>query len=423
MTPQTVTGRAAALFGRTLLRGALILAAAALPTDASELSTTVAGPRFRADGPNAEAYGRSEGYPSCKGLAFVREDRCKVGALSHFDTLFQARSVAASQAPTTFRRAATEPAVRYTFAGEERTLEQYLERRPVTGFLIARRDTILVERYQYGRTDRHRLASFSMVKTIVGLLVGIAIEEGTIRSIDDLAQAYVPALRGTAYGQTPIKALLQMRSGVRFREDYADQASDIYTLARLVLEQDPGGSIDAVKRFDFRLTAPGTRFSYSSADTVVLGLVVAAATRRTLSDYAREKLWQPLGTEADASWIVDAKGHEVTFAYYNAVLRDWARLGLMLAHHGAWAGRSIVPQRWLASSLANSGETESGLRYGYHVWVSLDSRRFMLSGFRGQIVLADPETGLVLVQTCLTQEDFLINELGALWTAARAQLR
>lgn len=107
--------------------------------------------------------------------------------------------------------------MRYTFAGEEQTLEKYLERRPVTGFLIARDDTILVERYQYGRTDRRRLASYSLTKTIVGLLVGIAIEEGTIRSIDDLAQAYVPALRGTAYGQTPIKALLQMRSGVRFR--------------------------------------------------------------------------------------------------------------------------------------------------------------------------------------------------------------
>jgi CubicO group peptidase (beta-lactamase class C family) len=230
-------------------------------------------------------------------------------------------------------------------------------------------------------------------------------------------------LRGTAYGQTPIKALLQMRSGVRFREDYADQASDIYTLARLTLEQDPGGSIDAVKRFDFRLTAPGTRFSYSSADTVVLGLVVAAATGRTLSDYAREKLWQPLGTEADASWIVDAKGHEITFAYYNAVLRDWARLGLMLARHGAWAGRSIVPRRWLSGSMANSVETESPLRYGYHVWVSADSKRFMLWGFRGQFVLADPETGLVLVQTCITHDDFLVNELSALWTAARAQLR
>jgi CubicO group peptidase (beta-lactamase class C family) len=95
----------------------------------------------------------------------------------------------------------------------------------------------------------------------------------------------------------------------------------------------------------------------------------------------------------------------------------------MLAHHGAWAGRPIVPRRWLAGSMANSVETESSLRYGYHVWVSADSKRFMLWGFRGQFVLADPETGLVLVQTCITHEDFLVNELSALWTAARAQLR
>jgi CubicO group peptidase (beta-lactamase class C family) len=409
-------------FGR-LLGSALIVAAAALPADGSELPAAAAGPRFRADGPNAEAYGRSEGYPRCEGLRYVREDRCKVGALSHFDLLFPARTIAASSAPTPFRRATSEPVVRYNFAGEERTLEQYLERRPVTGFLVARGDTILIERYQYGRTDKHRLTSFSMAKTIVGLLVGIAVEEGAIRSIDDPARVYVPALRGTAYGATPIKALLQMRSGVRFKEDYADHASDIYTLARLTLEQDPGGSIDAVKRFDFRLAAPGKAFSYSSADTVVLGLVVAGATGRTLSDYAREKLWQPLGTEAEASWIVDAKGHEVTFAYFNAVLRDWARLGLMLANHGVWAKRSIVPRQWLAASIANSSETEAMTRYGYHVWLSADSRRFVLQGLRGQFVLADPESGLVLVQTALSSEDFLNAELSALWTAARAQLR
>jgi CubicO group peptidase (beta-lactamase class C family) len=178
-----------------------------------------------------------------------------------------------------------------------------------------------------------------------------------------------------------------------------------------------------VKRFDFRLAAPGSSFSYSSADTVVLGLVLAGATGRTLSDYAREKLWQPLGTEAEASWIVDAKGHEVAFAYFNAVLRDWARLGLMLAHQGAWAKRSIVPRQWLAASIANSSETEAMTRYGYHVWLSADSRRFVLQGLRGQFVLADPESGLVLVQTALSSEDFLNAELSALWTAARAQLR
>src|SRR6476661_8774649 len=110
------------------------------------------------------------------------------------------------------------------------------------GLLIAKDNTILVERYQYGRTDTDRLTSFSMAKSMVGLLIGIALKEGAIRSLDDLAEAYVPGLRETEYGRTPIKALLLMSSGIAFSEDYANTSSDIYTLARLTLEQDPGGS-------------------------------------------------------------------------------------------------------------------------------------------------------------------------------------
>ena len=163
----------------------------------------------------------------------------------------------------------------------------------------------------------------------------------------------------TEYGRTPIKALLLMSSGIAFSEDYANTSSDIYTLARLTLEQDPGGSLAAVKRFNTRRAAPGALFSYSSAETLVLGLVLAAATKRTVSDYAAEKLWQPLGAEADATWIIDATGQEITFAYVNAVLRDWARLGLMLANRGNWFGKTVVPEDWLRASATNAIPTES----------------------------------------------------------------
>ena len=292
--------------------------------------TQGAGPRFRADGPDADEFGRNEGYPSCKGLAYIDETRCRVGALSRYDTLFPARTILASKQPSQLARAATEPVIRYSFAGLDLTIDDYLNRRPVTGLLIAKDNMILVERYQYGRNDKDRLTSFSMAKSIVGLLIGIALNEGAIRSVDDLAETYVPGLKDTEYGRTPIKALLLMASGVAFSEDYANRCSDIYTLVRLTLEQDPAGSLAAVKRFNTRRSAPGARYSYSSAESLVLGLVLAAATKRTVSDYAAEKLWQPLGAEADATWIIDATGQEVTFAYVNAVLRDWARLGLML---------------------------------------------------------------------------------------------
>jgi CubicO group peptidase (beta-lactamase class C family) len=162
---------------------------------------------------------------------------------------------------------------------------------------------------------------------------------------------------------------------------------------------------------------------YSSADTLVLALVLTAATGRTLSDYASEKLWRPLGTEADATWAIDATGQEIAFAYVNAVLRDWARLGLMLAHDGSWPDRSIVPKDWLLASPANPSETGSALlKYGYQMWLSADLKRYFLQGLRGQFVIADPVSKLVLVQTSLSNDNFLSLELSELWTAARAQL-
>jgi CubicO group peptidase (beta-lactamase class C family) len=293
----------------------------------------------------------------------------------------------------------------------------------VTGLLIAKDNTILVERYQYARTDTDRLTSFSMAKTIVALLIGIAVKEGAIRSVDDPAETYVPGLRDTEYGRTPIKALLLMSSGVAFSEDYANRSSDIYTLARLTLEQDPSGSLAAVKLFNTRREAPGLHFSYSSAETVVLGLVLTAATKRTVSDYAAEKLWQPLGAEADATWIIDATGQEITFAYVNAVLRDWARLGLMLANRGNWLGKAIVPEEWLTASAANALPTATPLvKYGYQTWFSADTKRFSLRGLRGQYVLVDPDLKLVLVQTALSSSEFDVSELFTLWNAFREQV-
>lgn len=368
------------------------------------------GQRMRADGPDAEAYGQKQGYPTCTALTYLSEQRCRVGALSHFDTLFPSRPIAAPGVASPLARAPHEPVVRYTHNGKTVTLDDYLNRRPVSGFLIARGDTILLERYQYARTDRHRMASFSMSKTITGLLVGIALNEGAIRSIDDLAQDYVPELRGTEYGRTPIKALLQMASGVAFDETYSNSTSDVYRLAMAALG--PPGSLAAVQMFNNRRFRPGERFAYSSAETLVLGLVLSGAIKRPITDYASEKLWKPLGAEADASWLVDGQGQEITYAYFNAVLRDWARLGLMLAHDGTWNGRAVVPRQWVIDATTvqpGSPFWREGLApgthtagYGYQVWLAATHRRtFQLRGLRGQFVFVDPHTKTVMVQTAV----------------------
>jgi CubicO group peptidase (beta-lactamase class C family) len=210
-----------------------------------------------------------------------------------------------------------------------------------------------------------------------------------------------------------------MSSGVTFSEDYANTSSDIYTLANLTLGQDPGGSLAAVKRFDTRSAPPSQRFNYSSADTLVLGLVLTAATGRTVAQYASENLWMPLGAEADAAWIIDATGQEITFAYFSAVLRDWARLGLMLTHDGMWQGREVVPRTWLVASTSGA----SGPNYGYQFWLLPgEHRNFEMRGLRGQHVLIDPRERLVLVQTSLSGDNSTAQELYALWRSLPAQL-
>jgi CubicO group peptidase (beta-lactamase class C family) len=192
-----------------------------------------------------------------------------------------------------------------------------------------------------------------------------------------------------------------MTSGMSFQENYLDATSDIAVLAGLTLGQDPGGSLSAVKRFKTRVCPTGERFSYASDEPLVLGLVLAGATRRNVSDYASEKLWMPLGAEADAAWLIDGTGQEITFAYFNAVLRDWARLGLMLAHDGMWQGKRIVPRDWL---LASTGPGSPFPGYGYQVWLPSANRRvFALRGLRGQFVNVDPEAKLVLVQTAVRE--------------------
>src|SRR5262245_17554670 len=244
-----------------------VLAIAPVAAQSAKASKTDAGPKFRPDGPNADAYGRKEGYPACTGLTYIRDLRCRVGAFSNFGTLFPSRVVRASATASALARSAVEPEIAYRFEGRTLILQDYLDRQPITGFLIAKDDTILVERYQYGRKDTDRLTSFSMAKTIVGLLIGIALKEGALRSIDDQPEAYVPNLKDSEYGRTPIKALLQMASGVAFNEDYLDTSSDVYTLARLTLEQDPAGGLAAVRRFNTRRAPPGQVFSYSSAES------------------------------------------------------------------------------------------------------------------------------------------------------------
>ncbi|MGE0094119.1 MAG: serine hydrolase domain-containing protein [Alphaproteobacteria bacterium] len=365
-----------------------------------------ADPVFSGTGPDAAAYGADEGYPV--GTQRARPpQKVLVGTFSHYDQVFPSRVVAKPDAPSPLRRADAEIALTYRFRDASYGLQDYLDRNPVTGLLIARGDEILFEHYRYARTDTERLTSHSMAKTVTAMLLGIAVEEGAIRSIDQPAADYVPELAGTEYGKTPIRALLHMSSGVKFKEAY-DGTGDNSTMSRLLFTSDNPGAAAAVAQFNTRDAPPDTRFYYAGAETEVLGLVVARATGQSLADYLRSRIWQKIGAEADASWIVDTRGVEVAYCCFNAVLRDWARLGMMLANDGMWNGTQIVPRDWLlAATTVASGDPhlapQPGKRlfgYGYQVWIFPGPRRqFALLGIHGQSIFVDPAAHLVMVQT------------------------
>jgi CubicO group peptidase (beta-lactamase class C family) len=415
---------------RSSMIGSIVLLAMFGTASAQEAAKPgITGPIFSNTGPDAAAYyGAAEGFPLGT-LATASQMRHLVASYSHFDELTPARIVARAPTAWSFKRAA-EPEISYSFLGRRYTIVDYLSRYPTTGLLLARDDTILFERYQYARSDRDRFLSQSMAKTITAMLIGLAASDGAIRSIDDEVATYVAGLAGTEYGKTPIRALLHMSSGVDFKQSDNGQ-DDVARLGRdLVGGKDP---VAAVAQFNTRVAPPGTRFHYASVETEILGLILRAATGKRVADYLSERIWQPIGTEADASWTIDGTGQEVTYCCFNAVLRDYARFGRLLAHEGAWNGRQVVPRQWLidATTVRPSaphlapGSATRYFGYGYQVWLLPGAeRRFVLRGLRGQMIFVDPATKLVMLHTAVSPDVFDPDaaETVALWTAVVNQL-
>ena len=272
----------------------------------------------------------------------------RIGCYSHFDQVYEGRLVRRAQTPSPLARAAAEPAVRYEYQGQTFTLDDYLARNPATGLLVARGDTILIERYQYARHDRHRFTSWSMAKTVTAMLIGIALAEGRIRSVDDPAAADLQALAEVctpcivaAFASDVLRRAL--RRGAQWQRTMRPGR-----LADNTFRQAGSGGVEAVTPFNVRVAPSGTRFYYASVETQVLGLVLRNAVGRPIAnDWQQDKIWEPMGAEADATWLIDRAGQEATFCCINAVLRDYARLGLLLAHNGNWRGRQIIPAAWI----------------------------------------------------------------------------
>jgi CubicO group peptidase (beta-lactamase class C family) len=315
-------------------------------------------------------------------------------------------------------------AVTYEHAGERYTLDAFLKRNHTQGIVVLYRGNLVFERYYDGASDASRFTSWSVAKSLTATLVGMALADGKIRSLDDTLGKYVPALRTTAYDGVTIDQALRMRSGIAFTEEYAEGASDIATYMQTsVIEQ--FGSADRLAAGYPLAADPGTIFNYNTAETQILGWLVREVTNKSHAAYLEEKLWRPLGMEHDASIVLDRpgpEGIEMAGCCLNASLRDWARFGQLHLQRGVWQGKQILAEDWVRRATSPSGESDSF--YGYQWWL-FDEGRFSAEGVHGQFIFVDPAHDLVIAKASVwpvAWDDALADEAMAAFDAAGRHL-
>lgn len=282
---------------------------------------------------------------------------------------------------------------------------KYIDSSYTQGFLFIKNDTIQYENYWRGQKEDIRHISWSMAKSYVSALFGIAMEEGFIKSIDQTVDEYLPELKGSGYDGVKIKDVLQMSSGVKFNEDYSDPNSDINRYFEGFVF---GKSQDEFAGTLVNELPPGTYNKYVSIDTHILGMIIVKATGKSLTNYLQEKIWQPIGAEFDAYWLADGKGMEMANGGLNASLRDFAKLGRLYLNKGNWEGNQIVPEAWFEASTSSIEEhlqvgsknsASLSVGYGYQWWI-LDGNEgeFMAIGIFNQHIYINPTTNTVIVK-------------------------
>lgn len=322
--------------------------------------------------------------------------------------IFQSRPVPRAGAVLPLAEKPQELPEGFAFNGRQIGLDDWLRSSGTTGLLVMSADRIAYERYFQGNEAHSRAISWSVGKSFVSALVGIALAEGAIGSVRDPVSDYVPALKGGGYEGVPLEDVLQMASGIDFSEDYADPAAHINQLGRVIAL---GGSTDDWVAGLQREVAPGTRNHYASADTQVLGMVLKGATGRSLADYMADKLWSRLGSECEGQWLTDGTGAEIAFGGLNLCLRDYARFGLLYLHDGRnLAGEQLVPRQWVRDSVSpgkdflrpglDLREGQPSLGYGYQWWIPQgEEGEFMAVGVYGQFVYVNPSRRVVIAKT------------------------
>lgn len=376
------------------LRRSLAAASAALATLAPCAAFAYPAP------PPDPSLPRSTVPPAVQDLRRKMND-ADVNALTFhvMDQLFTTRTVGRSGPVWELPRADHPLDFTYAFQGVRHTPEEFLDRTFTNALLVMKDGRIVSEIYRNNTDAQTRFIGWSMTKSITSILIGCALKEGRIKSLDDQLTAYLPELKGGGYDGVSVRQLMQMRSGVDYEERYDfEHPGDAARNHERSLVQNVTRFADAARTIR-RLHPPGAVFQYKTLDTAVLGwLLERVSGGSTIAAYAAQRLWEPLGAERDGFFIMDGPpgvGREFNGAGFNATLRDWARVGQMMLQDGQANGRQIVAADWVRLSTTASGADGPG--YGLQWWVPND-HAFQALGLQGQYVFVDRATRTVVVK-------------------------
>lgn len=315
------------------------------------------------------------------------------------DRLFAHRVVRRGPAPQVLPRG-PEITPRYLADGAEHDVASFMDRNAIAGLLVIRRGTVVLERYGLGLQERDRWSTMSTVKSMTAMLVGAAVRDGAIASIDEPLTRYLSALRNSAYEGVTLRHVMTMSSGTRWTEDYGDRNSDVNRYSKSLADRVPGGVLRLMASLP-RAHPPGSTFLYNSGDTYLLGAALTAAIGKPLADYMSEKIWQPAGMECDAFYTLESEGgQEIGGSRAGVVLRDFGRFALFVANDGVIDGRRVLPEGWVAAAATPAFALAAPpvvdiTHYGYSWW--LGDGVMAALGHAGQRIDIFRDEGLVVV--------------------------
>jgi CubicO group peptidase (beta-lactamase class C family) len=347
----------------------------------------------------------SEEYPHAdESIGTVRQvydgkldPQIQINTFRNIDRLFPTREVPAGDRHLELtHKGKAFSYFRFEADGQTYDLYDYLAIGRVSGLLVLHDGEIAYENYLMGNSDRSRWMSMSVVKSMLATLVGAAIHDGHIQSIDDPLTDYVPRFEGTAYDGVSVRQLLQMTSGVSWNETYTDPGSDRRAMLDAQIGQKPGEILDLMAALP-RAAVPGSVWNYSTGETQVVSALVREATGIPVADYLSEKIWKPAGMRNNASWWLESPdGLEIGGSGLSATLRDYARFGLFLMADGiGQQGQRILPVDWVDTASTPKVVNGETVPYGYMLWPLADGA-YSAIGIFGQFVYVDPNRNIVI---------------------------